>query len=324
MFRYVGEELWTPLPTASRIVPLWVAHWNGKKPGSDTFSELLAEVGFRVPVKDAQAHIVGHDLKMLSAFELRCHQLLTPDKSVKECETLQRYRQNASKRVTFKESLKDQAKALLTMFSPVPNEEPDENTARTSQQPDLPASSATAARRATRSATRVETIPCPYLVTGSTPKKNVRRQYRREEGRRLIDRSIKRRYDTCDGSLCIRTNPDAINDPRANRRSNGGSGSCVVCGNRTPWWCGVCRHYYCGVMSTGRKKKCTEREAEISGTTAEFLRLGQETCGGNTRDVVVEKTCFLVHHECAFQKSLRETDNNVVANLYEINFQNSL
>lgn len=191
-------------------------------------------------------------------------------------------------------------------------EEPDENGARTSPQK-LPTSSEHAsARSATHSATTVEITPCHFLATGrtkgSTPK-NVRRQYRREEGRRLINGSLKtRRNKTCQGSIFIRTNPAAVENPGADRRLN------------------AVLALYCVISTAGRRKrKCKEMWAEIPGSTAEFLRLCQETCSGKTpRDIVVEKTCLLVCHESTFQKTFRETDNNAVANLYENHFQNSL
>jgi hypothetical protein len=317
MWCFVGQCLNTPIPPVVRIVPFWVAVWNAMKSGSDTYSYLLAQIGFHVPEESSQAHIVGHFLKLIAAVMHRCYQKLTAKKTVAEVGSLFRYRKNAANRASYKQSVKYLAQALLRSFSPVAVML-DSNLDGT-----IDSSLCTTPdhdrRRSTRSTTQLQLLP-GTVTTGLTPLRNVSRQYDRDDtGQNAIELGVKQRFRGCCGLLLERVNPDLLTDGSANKQVNGGRGSCEVCGARTPWFCVLCHHHYCAPMTAKRLKLCgaVDNQNAPPGSQQKYIAFGEKDGA-----VVVHNNCFLIHHKEAIVAMVDDQRRNLVANLDKKNSEN--
>lgn len=108
-----SSNLRHPLPPIARIVPLVVAYWNALKGGGDTITKLLDDCQERI---GKRTDVTVTCARLLLQLGIHCHrlfQIVTNTKPAEEFDTLNHFRNAASKRFTFKKSLETVQDKLL-------------------------------------------------------------------------------------------------------------------------------------------------------------------------------------------------------------------
>ncbi len=329
LWKFVSSNMRYPLPPIARIVPRWISAWNAYKSGSDTITKLLDEAPAHLPVLTPQTAVVARILSIAAVVILRCYQLATANKTVKESPSIRAYRQAASVRMTFPNlvsavasSLQRQAEAhdgQIERDTGQASINPDSRRGNTNTNSRGRGSNATRRRstsapasvRRTRQNTAIEHATF-HTQTKHTPQKKAFKRYSEDDN--CLDSGTKKRFKGCCGLMIHRINSDLLHDADAEPNKNRARLSCLVCGAQTNFYCLGCHHYFCMGLSGPRKKALQSSTGVMDGWDTKYVDFGEDIHSSTEpkKRVVAWKSCHMLSHQSAMQKFI---ESNVAEDL---------
>ena len=299
---YLWKRMMTlplPFPPLRRIIPIYCAHWNQVKGGSDTTTKLMDTNRLFPPRLHTNAQTMTVS-RIMSIFLVLCHrlnQVFTAHKNL-TYPSLYHYRNAASHRCTYFELLLD-AKVFFEKELMFNNKE-NEQTGGTYLTPSL------RRRRSSRhskvNGTTPQQVSFVSRVTGHTPAAPGKRSRNSiEKGNTSV--LVEERLDNCTGR------PVKIH--KFNEKNKRFRGTCSVCTNKTSFYCVGCKLWYCfEAKSTQTKEK--DQKASVSNRNFQCFEVsmaqgskgnrngGQRTNLNETEHF--EISCFVKKHRAAWEK----------------------
>ena len=302
-----------PLPSLLRVIPIYCAYWNQVKGGSDTTTKLMDDCYLYPPRQhtNAQSIAVARCISLLLVFVHRHIQIFSSKKCYADYASLGRFRNAASQRSTYYETLLDLkiffAKELANLNK---KENEENNTSHTHHTP-------SALRRSNRN-NRVNGITPQQVsfvskVTGFTPAAPGKR------GRQSIERGktsvlVEERMGECSGR------PAKIHKfgGKNNKRFRG---TCSVCLAKTSFFCVGCKLWYCLEANSTNTKDKNKETGSTSNRSFQCFAVTmpqQKAKGGKRQDRQNSRTnnnasslkekehfeisCFIKKHREAWEK----------------------
>jgi len=266
-----------------RIIPSVVSHWNAIKGGSDTITKLIWLNMYDPPTKSTQARAIARMLLLGGVIIHRLHHVST-SKSLESYPSLQHFRNAATKRSSFHETLLSMVHAIrFQNFQPRP-------------QPLSSLSLAQQGARTRRMDTRMKLVEWGNKPLGATPHKNVKSWYGRAPASYSgLAMEAHVRAKECTGKPVFRVNPETKNVKKAGSRSN-----CVECHMMTNFFCISCRKWLCSPQLAANREM--ERNGKLSDDPSYFKiiftgdenKKGEEICG--------VYSCWHKAHEAAWEE----------------------
>ena len=221
-----------PPPPLRRIIPLQHSEWNAEKSGSDVDTKLADSLAILHPKPNLGTRAVNREIADVMTIIHRLMHVLDSSSRYQNCISLTQYRGNASKRHSFLDTI---MVSRRTVFTPIGKGllDPESNSNRTLEM--------TPQRRMTRNEAINESLKPSYETppTGLTPLTVSKKK------RALIlhpgsDNTFAKRKRTCPGIMV-----------RAHVKDSD-RGRCVVCSEKTFWFCVGCRLWLCNTVRTER------------------------------------------------------------------------
>jgi len=229
LWQHVVTKLPLPIPRLARIIPFIMSMWNAEKGVSDTISKFIWMNIHDPPCDTVQGHAISRMFLILAVMIHRLSHFFTSKEDLNEYPSLSHFRNAASHRSTFNETIKSIVLGVKNSFRPLAIPPPTVATriegART--------------RRGDTTTTKVEWGALP---TWATPKKNLRRFYDKDPSELSTPSAlaIHDRINHCTGNIVHR-----VNVQTKSPKGPGGRGTCVICGKLSNTWCMNCHRWLC-------------------------------------------------------------------------------
>lgn len=219
-----------PTPSLIRIIPAVCAYWNAVKSGSDTTTKLMDDRNMYPPHVNCETIASTRLISIAFVLIHRISQSITSKADLdNNYGSLARYRNAASHRFTFHETIITSRNALIKSLckddqQPPPNEN-DINLSNTAAPTTPPARSLRSARNAHGVIPQKMTfgIKLPFV----TPAKIAQKV---KKG--TVSDSVRNMYETCTGRLV------QVVDNKKRQR-------CCKCSKLTSYYCAGCKSWYC-------------------------------------------------------------------------------
>ena len=287
-----------PIPPIKHNIPLIFSVWNSLKGGSDATTNLFWRCKVVLPTKSSQASAVSRMLLLCSVWVHRLHQIASKNPN-SESTSLRAYRNLASKRSSFKNSLfliiETALKKMVDVGVSVVLRNSLEDISELAESETGPSPLAEVTMRLTRRMAaetprimaQTPSITVPLVNTGVTPQRNVRRRLSQDPST-ATERILRARNNKCTGVMTHRL--DAKGQPL--------KGTCAICKSRTLGYCSWCRQSLCTSLSKNRD------ETASWPNTVLIQQPGLE-------DMCVVNSCFWAKHADAVRAAAESFNNEV-------------
>ena len=258
-----------PFPSFNRLIPAIYAFWNSVKGGSDTTTKLMDDCILRVPKAHMNPETVAIARLFMITFVLyhRLSQIFSANSDLDQYSSLYKYRNAASHRRTFHNSLLQCARYFKkelekTMTHQETATTPPAATRSTRQNPNR--------SRPINDGVIPEPITFAPARTGKTHQRGLTRKMQRGQ----LPIEIEQRLNNCFGVM-VKALP-----PHQQR--------CEICKKKTSWECALCKCWLC-VDRKGLKEMDNSK-----------LELYQHEDNGRT--VTFRKSCYHNAHQALWKR----------------------
>jgi hypothetical protein len=273
---YVWKEMTKdenlPLPPCERILPTQDGYWNVTKHGSDTKTQACQSMSVPLPVDAPGAKAYDRMQMNIFADIHKGSQMFRANEDLKTYGDIEHYRNAASHQMSFRKCIIDISDLFLNIANGVNCD--STHVVVTPRQPVRPTThvpNTSSIRRKT------EDVYLPRKETGRSPKKNKLKRLLNPSS--ADERAASKRFKACIGRPIFR-----VSEENGDIRGAGAEGTCIVCNNRTNWYCVGCGNWCCANRSPPEG--------------ADYVRDVNTYCGnsGINRHITGRKTCLMACH----------------------------
>jgi hypothetical protein len=298
MKQYIHEKMQFPLPPIDRILPWVCSRWNNDKGGSDTMTKMMRRMVMVPPTNDLQARVVGKSLMMVGCSVHRLFQLPPSDRDLDGYKTINHYREQANKRQSYGDTLKDIARIALA----IRNQSLGGDSAHSKSPPNKQIPPILLSNCPELQSSRLSI--CASKRTGATPTQSKERQklllQTPSKNTNYKEIIIQARHKLCTGHhrhLCD------SNGTRAR-------GICDVCGNTTQSYCVGCHNFLCSNSSSPTLNTILASEDQEQ-QDKRYAYYPNAKAGSSTKNkhLIWHRSCFVIKHEEAEQEYFTRSNN---------------